>query len=60
MKLKSVEIDNYRKIEHLRLPLDAELTVLHGGNTCGRTSVLTAILSDTRPRHRLMGENGPA
>lgn len=43
MKLKSVEIDNYRAIEHLRLPLDPALTVLHGGNTCGKTSVLNAI-----------------
>ena len=43
MKLKSVEIDNYRAIEHLRLPLDPALTVLHGGNTCGKTSVLSAI-----------------
>ena len=43
MKLKSVKIDNYRAIEHLRLPLDPELTVLHGANTCGKTSVLNAI-----------------
>ena len=43
MKLKSVEIDNYRAIEQLRLPLDPGLTVLHGGNTCGKTSVLSAI-----------------
>ncbi len=43
MKLKSVEIDNYRAIEHLRLSLDPALTVLHGGNTCGKTSVLNAI-----------------
>ena len=38
MKLKSVEIDNYRAIERLRLPLDPALTVLHGGNTCARVS----------------------
>ena len=43
MKLKSVEIENYRAIEHLRLPLDPSLTVLHGGNTRGKTSVLSAI-----------------
>lgn len=43
MKLESVEIDNYRAIEHLRLPLDPALTVLHGDNTCGKTSVLSAI-----------------
>ena len=43
MKLKSVEIDNYRAIEHLHLPLDPSLTVLHGDNTCGKTSVLSAI-----------------
>ena len=43
MKLKSVEIDNYRAIEQLRLSLDPTLTVLHGSNTCGKTSVLSAI-----------------
>ena len=43
MKLKLVEIDNFRAIEQLRLPLDPALTVLHGGNTCGKTSVLSAI-----------------
>ncbi len=43
MKLESVEIENYRAIEKLRLPLDPSLTVLHGGNTCGKTSVLSAI-----------------
>ena len=43
MKLEAVEIENYRAIEHLRLPLDPSLTVLHGGNTCGKTSVLSAI-----------------
>ena len=43
MKLQSVEIENYRAIEKLRLPLHPKLTVLHGGNTCGKTSVLSAI-----------------
>ena len=43
MKLKLVEIDNFRAIEQLRLPLDPSLTVLHGGNTCGKTSVLSAM-----------------
>ena len=43
MKLDAVEIENYRAIEKLRLPLDPSLTVLHGGNTCGKTSVLSAI-----------------
>ena len=43
MKLEAVEIENYRAIEHLRLPLDPSLTVLHGNNTYGKTSVLSAI-----------------
>lgn len=43
MKLEAVEIGNYRAIEEIRLPLDPELTVLHGGNTCGKTSVLSAV-----------------
>ena len=43
MKLKSVEIENYRAIEKLSLPLDPSLTVLHGDNGYGKTSVLSAI-----------------
>ena len=43
MKLETVQIDNYRAIEQLRLPLDPDLTVLHGGNTCSKTSVLSAV-----------------
>ncbi len=43
MKLKSVEIENYRAIEQLKLPLDPSLTVLHGENGCGKTSVLSAV-----------------
>lgn len=43
MKLKSVEIENYRAIEQLSLTLDPSLTVLHGDNGHGKTSVLSAI-----------------
>ena len=43
MKLKSVEIENYRAIEKLKLPLNPSLTVLHGDNGYGKTSVLSAI-----------------
>ena len=43
MKLKSVTIENYRAIENLVLPLDQKLTVLHGDNGHGKTSVLSAI-----------------
>ena len=43
MKLKSVEIENYCAIEKLKLPLDPSLTVLHGDNGYGKTSVLSAI-----------------
>ncbi len=43
MKLKSVEIENYRAIEHLALQLDSSLAVFHGDNAHGKTSVLSAI-----------------
>ena len=43
MKLKSVEIYNFRAIERLRLRLHPQLTVLHGDNAHGKTSVLSAI-----------------
>lgn len=43
MKLRSVRIDEFRAIGSLTLPLDPELTVLHGNNGHGKTSVLAAI-----------------
>lgn len=43
MKLRSVSIQNFRAIASLRLPLDPYLTVLHGRNANGKTSVLAAI-----------------
>lgn len=43
MKLKSVTIENYRAIENLELHLDPKLTVLHGANGHGKTSLLSAI-----------------
>ena len=44
MKLEFVEIENYRAIDGLRLPLHPSLTVLHGDNAHGKTSVLSAIV----------------
>lgn len=43
MKLRSVQIENYRAIEGLTLQFDPQLTVLHGDNAHGKTSVLSAI-----------------
>ena len=43
MKLEFVEIENYRAIDALLLPLHPSLTVLHGDNAHGKTSVLSAI-----------------
>ena len=43
MKLKSIEIENYRAIEKIDLQFDPQLTVLHGNNAHGKTSVLSAI-----------------
>ena len=43
MKLERVEIENYRAVEWLDLALDPALTVFHGGNGHGKTSVLSAI-----------------
>ena len=43
MRLRSVEIDNYRAVKHLKLALDPRLTVFHGDNSQGKTSVLNAI-----------------
>lgn len=43
MKLRSIEIENFRAIKHLKLSLDESLTVFHGDNALGKTSVLAAI-----------------
>ena len=43
MKLERVEIENYRAIKTLDLPLDPDLTVFYGANGHGKTSVLSAI-----------------
>ena len=43
MKLEFVEIENYRAIDALRLSLHPSLTVIHGDNAHGKTSVLSAI-----------------
>ena len=43
MKLERVEIENYRAIERLELALDPDLTVFHGNNGHGKTSVLSGI-----------------
>ena len=45
MKLERVEIENYRAIEKLDLPLDRDLTVFYGANGHGKTSVLSAIVA---------------
>ena len=43
MKLKRVKIKNYRAIERLELEIDPSLTVFHGDNAHGKTSILSAI-----------------
>ena len=43
MRLKCVHIRNFRAISDLQLPLHEQLTVLHGDNAQGKTSVLGAI-----------------
>ena len=43
MRLERVEIENCRAIEKIDLPLDPDLTVFHGDNGHGKTSVLSAI-----------------
>lgn len=43
MKLERVTIENYRAIDNLTLTLDPSLTVFHGDNAHGKTSILSAI-----------------
>ena len=43
MKLKTVEVKNYRAVEEITLQLHPRLTVLYGDNGHGKTSILSAI-----------------
>ncbi len=52
MKLKFVKVENYRALEKLELQLDPSLTVLHGDNGYGKTSVLSAIAVGLRDLFR--------
>ena len=56
MKLEGVTIENYRAIKKLDLPLDPDLTVLHGPNGHGKTSVLSAIATGLGSIPRLLPE----
>ena len=54
MKLRSVEIENYRAIEQLTLCPDPSLTVLYGPNGQGKTSLLSAIAVGLRAISELL------
>ena len=56
MKLERVEVENYRAIEKIDLPLDPDLTVFHGDNGHGKTSVLSAIAAGLGSIPRLLPE----
>lgn len=43
LRLKSIEIRNFRAITHAKVPLDPYLTVLVGENAAGKTAILDAI-----------------
>jgi predicted ATP-binding protein involved in virulence len=58
MRLQTVTIGNFRAIRSLTLPLDPALTVLHGNNANGKTSVLSAIAVGLGVIPTLLGRNG--
>jgi predicted ATP-binding protein involved in virulence len=58
MRLRAVTIKNFRAIRSLDLPLDPVLTVLHGNNASGKTSVLSAIAAGLGVIPTLLGRNG--
>ena len=43
MRIDSIQIDNFRGIEHLDLEFDPQFTLLVGDNGSGKTSILSAI-----------------
>jgi predicted ATP-binding protein involved in virulence len=58
MKLRSAKIENFRAIRSLTVPLDHGLTVLHGNNANGKTSLLTAIAVGLGVIPTLLGRQG--
>ncbi len=40
MKIKSIEISNYRKIKKAKLNMEDNITVLAGANNSGKTSLV--------------------
>jgi predicted ATP-binding protein involved in virulence len=43
MRIDSIQIDNFRGIEHLDLTFDSRFTLLVGDNGSGKTSILSAV-----------------
>jgi len=43
MKLISINLENYRGVHHLEMPLDKKLTVLTGSNGTGKTTIIDAV-----------------
>ncbi len=58
MKLRSAKIENFRAIRSLTVPLDLGLTVLHGNNANGKTSLLTAVAVGLGVIPTLLGRQG--
>ncbi len=58
MRLRSAKIENFRAIRSLTVPLDHGLTVLHGNNANGKTSLLTAIAVGLGVIPTLLGRQG--
>ena len=57
MRLRRVEIRNFRKIEHLVIEGLADgLNVLVGDNEAGKSTVLAALRAALFERHRLTGK----
>ena len=62
MRLKRVEIENFRLIERLELDLHPRMNVLIGANAAGKTTVLEAVaFSILQATRRLLpgAESGP-
>ncbi|CAK0742082.1 AAA family ATPase [Azospirillaceae bacterium] len=54
MRLKRVEIENFRAVEYVALDLNPSLTVFHGDNAMGKTSALEAIAVGLRPINEIL------
>ncbi len=56
MKIRTIEISNYRKIKNARINMEDNITVLAGSNNSGKTSIIE-LLNIVFGKPKIRGKN---